>query len=88
MKGLQLKGASIYVVRGSPKSRRKEENQLICDSAKGGGDGVKKSEIFADIIYGSPLMLNVIAERDVLWRCHFASHPRNLHSFCRSFRYI
>ena len=65
MKGLQLKGASIYVVRGSPKSRRKEENQLICDSAKGGGDGVKKSEIFADIIYGSPLMLNVIAERDV-----------------------
>ena len=38
----------------SPKSRRKEQNQLICDSDKGGG-GVKKSEYFADVIYGSPL---------------------------------
>ena len=36
---------------GSPKSRQKEQNQLICDSDK----GVKKSENFADIIYGSPL---------------------------------
>ena len=39
---------------GSPKSRRKEQNQLICDSDKRGG-GVKKSEKFADVIYGSPL---------------------------------
>ena len=39
--------------RGSPKSRRKEKNQLICDSDK--GEGVKKSENFADVIYGSPL---------------------------------
>ena len=32
---------------GSPK----EQNQLICDSDMGGG---KKSEHFADVIYGSP----------------------------------
>ena len=56
------KGASIYDVRsgwgrGSPKSRRKEQNQLICDSGR--GEGVKKSEIFADVIVGSPLILNV-----------------------------
>ena len=38
--------------RGSPKSRQKEQNQLICDSDKG---GVNKSENFADVIYGSPL---------------------------------
>ena len=38
---------------GSPKSRQKEQNQLICDSDR--GEGVKKSEIFADVIYGSPL---------------------------------
>ena len=36
------KWASIYDVRsrwegGSPKSRRKEQNELICDSDKGGG---------------------------------------------------
>ena len=54
MKGLQLKGASsIYVVRRSPKSRRKEENQLICDSAKGAGEGFQKADFFADVIYGS-----------------------------------
>ena len=35
----------------SPKRRLKEQNQLICDSDQGGG---KKSENFADIIYGSP----------------------------------
>ena len=40
---------------GSPKSRRKERNQLICDSEEGGG--VKKSETFAVVIYGSPLIL-------------------------------
>ena len=38
---------------GSPKSRQKEQNQLICDSDRGGG--VKKSENFADVIYGSPV---------------------------------
>ena len=38
--------------RGSPKSRQKEQNQLICDSDKGAG--VKNSEYFADVIYGSP----------------------------------
>ena len=41
--------------RGSPKSRRKEQNQLICYSDK--GEGVKKSENFADVIYGSPLCI-------------------------------
>ena len=38
---------------GSPKNRQKEHNQLICDSDKGGG--VKNSENFVDVIYGSPL---------------------------------
>ena len=46
-------GASIYDVRsgwggeGSQKSRRKEQNQLIYDNDKG-GEGVKKSENFAE----------------------------------------
>ena len=50
--------ASIYDVRsgvggrGSPKSRQKEQNQLI-SVCKMGREGVKKSEIFAD--NGSPL---------------------------------
>ena len=48
------KGASIYDVhsgwgRGSPKSRHKEQNQLICVRDK--GEGLKKS----DVICGSPL---------------------------------
>ena len=37
----------------SPKSSQKKQNQLICDSDK--GEGVKKSENVADVIYGSPL---------------------------------
>ena len=53
--------------RGSPKSRQKEQNQLICDSNKG---EVKKSENFADIIYGSPLS-------------SFASSIASLLSSCR-----
>ena len=36
---------------GVPKKQTKEQNQLICDSDRGGG---KKSEPFADVIYGSP----------------------------------
>ena len=53
------KGASIYDVRngrgrGSPKSRQKEQNQLISVCFKGGG--VKKSPKIADVIYGSPRM--------------------------------
>ena len=40
---------------GSPKSRQKEQNQLIFDSDR--GEGVQKSETFADVIYGSPLRL-------------------------------
>ena len=39
---------NVQSVGGSPKSRRKEQNQLICDSDMGGG--VKKSENFADVI--------------------------------------
>ena len=50
---IERKWASIYDVRsgGSPKSRQKEQNQLIsmCDW---GGEGIKKSENFADVIYG------------------------------------
>ena len=38
---------------GSPKSRQKEQNPLICDSDK--GEGVKKSEKFADVIDESSL---------------------------------
>ena len=51
------KGASIYDVwsgwggRGSPKSRQKEQNLLICDSDKGGGG----KQNFADVFYGSHL---------------------------------
>ena len=37
---------------GSPKSRQKEQNQLIYVRDKGGGG--KKTENFADVIYGSP----------------------------------
>ena len=52
-------GASIYVVHswwgeGSPKTRRKAPNQLICDSDKG-REGVEKSKNVADVIFGSPL---------------------------------
>ena len=36
--------------RGSPKSRRKEQNQLICGCDK--GEGVKKCKHFADVLYG------------------------------------
>ena len=51
MGGKEGKGASIYDVRtrggrGSPKSRKKEQHQLICDSDKEPGEGVQKSEIF------------------------------------------
>ena len=42
--------SAVGGVRGSPKSRRKEQNQLICDRE----EGVKKSENFADVIDGSP----------------------------------
>ena len=40
-------------VRG-PKSRQKEQNQLIYVHDQGGGG--QKSKSFADIMYGSPLM--------------------------------
>ena len=39
---------------GSRKSRWKEQNQLICNSGRGG----KKSDNFADVIYGSHLALD------------------------------
>ena len=53
-----LKGASIWHPQrgGSQKSRRKEQGCVysVCD--KEGEGGVQKSENFADIIYGSPLI--------------------------------
>ena len=49
----KLGGFFIWRLRGSQKSRRKEENQLICDIDKGGG--VKNSQNYADVIYGSPV---------------------------------
>ena len=39
-------------VGGPLKNIQKEQNQLICDSDKG-GEGVKNSEHFEDILYGS-----------------------------------
>ena len=56
------KGAYIHDVcvrsgwgRGCLKSRRKEQNQLICDNDIGDlKEGVIKSKNFADIIYGIP----------------------------------
>ena len=44
--------------RGVPKKQTKKQNQLICDRNRGGG--IKKSENFADVIYGSPLVKIVI----------------------------
>ena len=54
VRGLPYMTSAVGGGGGSPKSRRKEQNQLICDSDK--GEGVNKSENFADVIYGSPLM--------------------------------
>ena len=51
--------SAVGGVWGSQKSRRKEQYQLICDSDKG-EKGVKKSENFADVIYGSPAPLEQI----------------------------
>ena len=47
---------------GSPKSRQEEQNQLICDS----DSGVKNSDNFAGVIYGSPLRHQepIICEED------------------------
>ena len=47
--------------KGSPKNKQKEQNQLICDSDKGGG--VKKSENYADVIYGSPRTVLLLRRR-------------------------
>ena len=48
--------SAVGVSRGEgvPKGRRNEQNQLICDSDR--GEGVKKYENFADVIYGTPLI--------------------------------
>ena len=46
--GLPYMTSAVGRGRGSTKSRRKEQNLLICY-------GDKKSETFADVIYGSPL---------------------------------
>ena len=55
---------------GSPKSRQKEQNQLICDSAR--GVGVKKSENVADVIYGSSLSrIRVSLTLQCCWK-HFS----------------
>ena len=54
-------GGFIYDVRtrggrGSPESRQKEQNQLISVRDKEGKG--QKSQNFADVIYGIPLMVN------------------------------
>ena len=56
--------------RGSPKSRQKEQNQLISVCDKGRREGVKKSEFFAEVIYGSPVGGFVYRRRSR------TSHPR------------
>ena len=56
LRGLPYMTSAVGRGRGSPKSRRKEQNQLICDLDKGGG-GQKIQKICGqspDIIYGSP----------------------------------
>ena len=53
-RGLPYMTSEVDGGRGIPKSRQKEQNQLICDSDKGGG--VEKDEICADIIYGNHCM--------------------------------
>ena len=52
LSGLPYMTSAVGGGRGSPKNRQKEQSQLIFDSDKG---GVKKSENFVDVIYGSPL---------------------------------
>ena len=42
--------SALGVGRGAPKSRQKEQNQLISERDKGGKEGIKKSENFADFI--------------------------------------
>ena len=50
----------MTVTRGEGVKRADErKNQLIFDSDK--GEGVKKSEDSADVIYGSPLRENILA---------------------------
>ena len=43
---------------GSPKSRQKEQNQLICDSDKKGRES--KFEIVWDVKYGSTLTSKIV----------------------------
>ena len=54
LRGLPNMTSKLDGGRGVPqKSRQKEQNQLVCDSDRG-GEGVKRSENFVDVIYGSP----------------------------------
>ena len=69
-------GASTYDVRswwgeGCP---QKADEKLSCDSDKGGG--VKKSEHFADVIYGSPLTSFSSSSLPWIYPAGFADHIR------------
>ena len=57
IRGLPYMTSVVGGGRGSPKSRQNEQNQMICDSDRGGGE--KNSEKFADNIYGSLLRRTV-----------------------------
>ena len=59
--------SALGVGRGAPKSRQKEQNQLISERDKG-VEGVKN---FADVLYGSPYfrgktLLRVSAQHNYL----------------------
>ena len=47
IRGLPFMTFAVGGGRWSPRSRQKKQNQLICDSDKGEGEGVRKSEKFA-----------------------------------------
>ena len=72
-------GASIYNVRsrwgegGSQKSRRKEPNQLICDSDKGRGS--KNPKILRTSYMEAPLLNRVHARALSLPRMHYLIAP-------------
>ena len=71
IRGLPYMMSAVCGGRGYPKSRRKEKNQLICDIDR--GRGVKKSQNFADVMYGSPLMriyTRAACCIIVAWFCH------------------
>ena len=59
--------------RGYPKSRGNEQNQLICDSDKGG-----RGQKIADVIYGSPLTLKTADNQSLQEGLQSSSVPTSI----------